>query len=414
MKVLWFEITPPTRFDHDRTPETGWQDALENIVITCPDIELGIAFEYPQVAYKKRIDQITYYPMTPHYSFLEKQKNKSTWKIACDKLMILSRQVIDDFQPDIIHVFGSEWPFGQIAKYTNIPVVIHIQGSIPPCNNAMYPPMYSKLDERHYFGLNLRKQYKFTLGNRKAESRKLMEEDTLRTVQNYMGRTQWDRSLIKLYNPTARYFHCNEALRTSFTESNETWKPQNNHTIKLFSIGCGSFWKGMDTVLKTAVLLKEREIDFEWCIAGKMIVKKIIEFKEKKKFSDYNIKILGFINAEKIKEYLLTSDLYIHTSYIDNSPNAICEAQYIGIPIIATYVGGIPSLIDHDKDGILIPANAPYTLASSIIALSEDKKRQLSYSQLGREKAIKRHQKDDILADLLTCYRTIINDKQRK
>lgn len=413
MKVLWFEISPPSRFDFEKSPEAGWQDALEGIVSSCPHIELGIAFEYSEEVDKKIINGVTYYPMTPHYTFLEKRKSKKTWEVNCSKLIKLSLKVIDDFKPDIIHVFGSEWPFGQITKFTKVPVVIHFQGSIPPCNNAMYPPMYSKLDERQYFGLNIRKQYKFTLGYKKAESRKLMEEDTLRNVQNYMGRTEWDKALIKLYNPTAKYFHCNEALRTSFVECKITWKPQNHSNIKLFTIGCGAFWKGMDTVLRTAVLLKERNINFEWYIAGKMIVKKIIEFKEKKKFSDYNVKILGFIESEQVLEQLLSSDIYVHTSYIDNSPNSICEAQYIGVPIIATYVGGIPSLIDNNKEGLLIPANDPYTLASSIIELANDKERQISYSILGRERAMKRHNKDQILNDLLACYNELINSQSK-
>lgn len=51
--------------------------------------------------------------------------------------------IIEDFQPDIIHVFGSEWCFGLVEKYTNIPVVIHMQGSLPPYANAAFPPGYN-------------------------------------------------------------------------------------------------------------------------------------------------------------------------------------------------------------------------------------------------------------------------------
>lgn len=69
------------------------------------------------------------------------------------------------------------------------------------------------------------------------------------------------------------------------------------------------------------------------------------------------------MNSDKLVELLLESDLYVHTAYIDNSPNAICEAQYLGMPIIATYVGGVPSLIEQGKDGVLIPANDPFMLA---------------------------------------------------
>lgn len=409
MKVLWFEVTPPARFKQEKEPIAGWQDSLEEIVRSYPDIELGIAFEYPISSEKKTIEGVMYYPITPHYTYFEKRKNKSSWNIIRDKVIQLSLNVIEDFNPDIIHIFGSEWPFGQIAKFTKVPVVIHMQGSIPPYNNAMYPPMYSIWDEVRFRGFNVYKQLKLYRRLKKEESQKIMEEDTLRTVQNYMGRTDWDKSLIKLYNPKAKYFHCNEALRTSITECGKHWTPREQKTIKLFSTGCGSFWKGMDTILRTAVLLKERNVDFQWNIAGKMTVKKLIETKEKKKFSDYNIKVLGYINSELLREHLLSSDIYIHPAYIDNSPNSICEAQYLGVPIIATYVGGIPSLIENHKDGLLIPANAPHILANAIMELAEDKSRQLSYSKYGLQKAQARHDKASILNDLLECYKALID-----
>ena len=40
MKVLWFEISTPSRYLHTGQVTLGWQDALENIVATCKDIEL--------------------------------------------------------------------------------------------------------------------------------------------------------------------------------------------------------------------------------------------------------------------------------------------------------------------------------------------------------------------------------------
>ena len=39
-----------------------------------------------------------------------------------------------------------------------------------------------------------------------------------------MGRTEWDKSLIDLFNPSATYFHCEEALRDSFIISEKRWK----------------------------------------------------------------------------------------------------------------------------------------------------------------------------------------------
>ena len=130
--------------------------------------------------------------------------------------------------------------------------------------------------------------------------------------------------------------------------------------------------------------------------------------KEKCKFSDVFIKVMGYTNADELKNILLSSDIYIHTAYIDNSPNSICEAQYLGLPLIATYVGGVPSIVENGKEGLLVPANAPFTLASEIIKLSKDIERQKMYSEATRKKARERHKPETILNDLINCYKTLL------
>lgn len=65
--------------------------------------------------------------------------------------------------------------------------------------------------------------------------------------------------------------------------------------------------------------------------------------------------------------------MYVHPAYIDNSPNALCEAMLLGVPCIASYVGGIPSIIQNEVSGLLAPANEPYYLAEKIYWLSKNK-----------------------------------------
>ena len=79
------------------------------------------------------------------------------------------------------------------------------------------------------------------------------------------------------------------------------------------------------------------------------------------------------------------------------------------MPIIATYVGGIPSLLENGVEGILVPANDPFTLAYEIISLSKDYERQQKMSLATCKRARKRHDVNEIYRDLSNCYLTIIN-----
>ena len=74
----------------------------------------------------------------------------------------------------------------------------------------------------------------------------------------------------------------------------------------------------------------------------------ILKFYEKElnlNHKKLGIKCIGFKNEQELKNLISTSDLFIHPSYIDNSPNSICEAQILGLPVIACNVGGISSII---------------------------------------------------------------------
>ena len=91
------------------------------------------------------------------FAFAERKFCNWTWKGNEDKVIPLGRKVIEEYQPDIIHVFGNEWPFGLLAQYTDIPLVIHIQDSIVPYSNAQYPPGYNEFTFVKAAGFNLRK-----------------------------------------------------------------------------------------------------------------------------------------------------------------------------------------------------------------------------------------------------------------
>ena len=161
-------------------------------------------------------------------------------------------------------------------------------------------------------------------------------------------------------------------------------------------------------MLKTAYILKEVGVDFEWLVIGQMdsTIKKMVEKKEKKLFEDNNISILGYLNPDSIVDHLCNCTLYVHTAYIENSPNSICEAQLLGVPIVSTNVGGISTLVGND--GFLVPANDPWQLASAIIKLSHDNDKMKMFSENGMAKAQIRHNPDLIMEQLMNCYLKIL------
>ncbi|MFQ5451260.1 MAG: glycosyltransferase [Nitrospinaceae bacterium] len=70
--------------------------------------------------------------------------------------------------------------------------------------------------------------------------------------------------------------------------------------------------------------------------------------------------------------WLNAADLFVLPSLLDGSPNILLEAMACGLPIIATTVGGIPEMITHGREGLLVPPKSPAALEESLLTLLGD------------------------------------------
>tara|TARA_B110000902_G_scaffold266473_1_gene354349 strand:- start:11041 stop:12297 length:1257 start_codon:yes stop_codon:yes gene_type:complete len=415
MKVLWFSVTPSLYAENNTSHNGGgWISALEELVRNDKGIELGIAFEHNDTGFKVVRDNVHYYPLNLWKSRRQKIKKKLFFSEEEKRLVPECLKIIEDFEPDIIHVFGSEWSFGLISPLVSIPVIIHMQGSIPPYFNARFPAGFGKYDFILYNGFNLLKtisQYKADLFFKLRGAR---EERILKSCNYYMGRTEWDKSLTRLYAPDSLYFYCSESLRAPFINCGNIWKKQKGDILIFVSTISSPLYKGSDLILKTAKLLKENtQLNFEWRIIGTSDIR-IHEKLTKIEADNVNVKLLGTLSADSLIGELLNSDVFIHPSYIDNSPNSVCEAQYLGVPVISTDVGGISSLIENGKTGFLVPSNDPYMLASKIITLIKDESIARSIGLNGSEIAKERHSQQNIITDLKNIYNKVLLDNINK
>jgi len=412
MRVLWFSINSALykSLDGSVAGHGGWVGNLERIVMAHDDVTLSIAFEHKDDRFKVEQGGVIYYPMKTIRSASDRLKRKYDANSESTQVIQACIKVIDDFKPDIIQVFGSEWCWGLLYKYTKIPIVLHLQGSLPQYHNCRFPAGFSMHDVYIGYLFRPRKIIHEIIGGRNLKIRVKREEDILSHVHYYMGRTQWDKDITYLYNPAREYFHCDEAINPDIYQSEEKWQQKKCTEIKIVTIGA-HFLKGIDVVYKTMSLLKKWHFDsVKWYIIGNkyLLDTKLVENMMGETAKDLGIVYLGRLEPIKIKKVLLSSDIYVHPSYAENSPNSICEAQLLGIPVIATFCGGVNTLLNGGEAGILVPINDPYAMASNIIQLKNNLKLQLELSRKEIKISHNRHQPDYIYHQLLTIYQQII------
>lgn len=401
MRVLWFAMTSSC---YDVKNTGSWIEALEKIFKRyLPDVELGIAFEHQDEVFKVDREGVTYYPI--HIQRTSSPKNNY------ELLRPHYLKVIEDFKPDIIHCFGTErWHYGLMAKEVKVPFVIHIMGFM-----NIYDPMDEIVLHEHdyikYFNYN---PIKYLIHKREYKTKhenQELERGVMTANKYFMGRTEWDKNIVKYYSPGSTYYHCEEAIRDEIYNSPVKWKFHSRKKIRLITIGNAGSLKGNEMMLRAAWLLKKQfHVDFEWLYTSDEYQLSFFEKVIGIKHDDVNIKLIGRLSASEIVTQLADADFYIHPAIIDNSPNTVCEAQLIGTPIISTNAGGIPSLIEDGKTGFLYPYSEPHALAFKIMNLVGNKEVLEKVSENEYCVSHNRHNPENIAKNINNIYEYIISD----
>ncbi len=124
------------------------------------------------------------------------------------------------------------------------------------------------------------------------------------------------------------------------------------------------------------------------------------------------ISVSGVATADELVQAISRASMYVHPSYIDNSPNSVCEAQLLGAAVVATNVGGVSSLIEDGVTGFLVKSGSAEEIAERVVAMYRNRSLLRKIGHQAREMSLKRHDRETITSELLKCYEQIISENK--
>jgi glycosyltransferase involved in cell wall biosynthesis len=128
--------------------------------------------------------------------------------------------------------------------------------------------------------------------------------------------------------------------------------------------------KGIDVLLDAAALLCREVPDVLFRIAGDGGLRASLEARRARLGLEARVQFLGHV--ADVPTLLGRGGIFAFPSLMEASPNAVIEAMSAGLPVVATNVGGIPEVVEHDRNGLLVPAGDPAALASALRNLLGD------------------------------------------
>lgn len=416
MKILWVTNTifPDISKAIGLRPPVvgGWMYGLAKDLANSEGIELFVATARDVKSDEERkINNITYFllkgsrSINKYDSLLEEK-----WK-----------SIIVKVKPDVVHIHGTEYAHGLslMNAIPNLNYIISIQGLI-----SVYARYYmAGLKTRDAILNTTLKDFlkRNTLWHQTREfymRGASVEVQYIKKTKHIIGRTQWDHDHTKILNPYSTYHFCNESLRDGFY-SQKKWKLKTtDKTPTIFLSQAAKPIKGLHKVLEALHLLEEKHPKITLRIAGGNIVS-ANNWRQRLRRSSYGNYIKKLLKKyklenkvtftgpldenEMINEYL-NSDMFICPSSIENSPNSIGEAQLLGVPVIASYVGGVSDMVEHGETGLLYRFEEVEMLAMAIDSILSDPALALKLSKQGQESASKRHDRKTNLTQLLSIY----------
>lgn len=418
MRVLWLcniVIVPiAIKLGLPQCVGGGWLEGLADQLKNQQDIELLICA--PDSIDRK---EMYVWGNVSYYGFHKDILNAITYD---DRLENKFRDIISEFKPDIVHVFGTEYlhsmemvkAFGKPEK-----TILNIQGLVSTCAKHFTSGLPDRIQNQNtlYELLrgNLRKQ------RNNYQKRGGYELLTIQNVMHIVGRTEWDKACTYLINPNASYYSCNEILRDVFYQY--AWDIHNINRYSIFMRQSANPIKGLHFVLEALPRVISRYPEAKLYVAGTMnLERKTLKSKLKltsyekylrrliKRYKlDSHIIWLDQLNEQQMCERYLKSHVFVSASTIENESNTLSEAKLLGVPCVASYVGGVISRIEHGTDGYLYQHDAPYMLSYYICKIFSEDKLALFLSHNATERAKAILDKDANLSKMREIYAAVLN-----
>lgn len=135
-------------------------------------------------------------------------------------------------------------------------------------------------------------------------------------------------------------------------------------------VGRISTEKGLEYLIEAISILTKKNESCKLLIIGEGRDETQLKYLVRRKNLTNSVIFVGF--QERIEEWLPALDVFVLSSLTEGTPMALLEAMANGIPVVATTVGGIPSIISDKENGLLVEPARPDELAKGIGTLLSD------------------------------------------
>jgi glycosyltransferase involved in cell wall biosynthesis len=323
--------------------------------------------------------------------------------LADDRLNLIDAlDVVNQFNPDLVHVHGTEHYYGLVAEQITKPVLVTLQGILTPYSRVFFggAPWHQRLRMPRVWP----DYWRF---RRRARR----ERRIAHAVQHFLGHSQWDHAWQKALNARATYHHDGAYILRDCFEACQWRLAECEHDV-IYSTTTVNPYKGTDTLLEAMHLLRRRKERLRLRIGGEIPHRGYGGYLHRMVQTlglTEQVAFLGPLAGEAICSELKRARVFVMPSFIENSPNSLSEAMMVGTPSVAAAGGGTSELFTDGVDGLLYTPGDAANLAHQIERLVDSDEMAVRFSQVARNNMLRRHDPAMVVERHLEIYQRVLN-----
>ncbi len=409
IKVLWFSSVSFSNLESN-TSRT-WLYTMASVLVNSGSIQLyNISQGHVKSSTRQDFQLINQW-LVPYESL-----NKTG--LPSPKTIQEIKKIVDDIQPDIIHIWGTENYFGLLTArgYIKGKVILEIQGLKFAIEKYFYAGL-SFQEVLKCFGIKELLKPSVSLIGYKHLFKKWgqFEKEMLLNHKNISTQSNWVRAHVKEINPMATILNTSILLRPEFLETNK-WEIDNCEIYQIFtSTSYILSYKGLHVLLDAIAILKNRYPKIRLLIAGTILsgirqggYTKWLKNKIKRLGIEQNIFWLGALDAKNLILQMHKANVVVVPSFVESYCLAFDEALAVGVPTVASFAGAMPELATHERTALFFSPGDVTMCANSIEKFFENKEYAMMVSQNAYdEKRAKNNV--NLVNQQLSFYRSILN-----
>jgi glycogen synthase len=173
--------------------------------------------------------------------------------------------------------------------------------------------------------------------------------------------------------------------RDAFTDPGPDPFPKLRGWPRVVFLGRLTRSKGVDTLVAAAARLRTPGVQV--VLVGDGPARAQVEAASRRLGVDGRVHITGFVPHHRTPAVLASADLIVLPSVYEELGTVLVEALQVGLPAVATDVGGIPEVVEHGRTGLLVKPGDPAALAAAIDAVVGDPEVARRMGAAARERA---------------------------